>query len=125
MHFVELRCFFGTYSDVHGDARRFQLPNAFTGNFRVCINFRDVNLRDASLYNCVGAGRRASPMATRFKVHIEGAAFRGCPGGLQRVNLGVRSAGFLMIPFADNLSRFHDNCSDERVWARAAFADFG
>ena len=73
----------------------------------------------------VRAGRRSSLGGTGLETDIKRRPFDLVSAAFRRANgmdLGVRSARCLVIPFANDFSTAHQDRSDTRIWKRQSAA---
>lgn len=55
-------------------------------------------------------------MAARLQGDVGGGAACGCPGGIDRDDLGMRLAGATVKALANNLAVAHEHAADPWVW---------
>ena len=112
---IERACLRFHQSDFDHDAGRAQHLEALAVDVLERVATRRNHARDAGLHQVFCARRRASRVCARFERHVCGRAARAFARFAQREHFGVRLAGALVEPFADNVIAVRDHTANHRV----------
>src|SRR5207248_5603622 len=98
------------------ETRRAQSSHALAGNARVGVLRSNHN----PTYPCgdqrIGAGRGATPMATRLETDIGGGAASSVTRPVERLGLAMRPSARLRPPAPHDAAFVDDDAADRRVW---------
>jgi len=112
---VELARFLFKQAVLEAHARGGETFPAFS-RFRIRIPHRGHDTRDLCAQQRIHAGRRAALVVAGLERDVDGRAAR--VDSLERADLCMRSAGFLVPAFADDPAVARDDAADARVRRR-------